>query len=243
MHVSDLQQDAGLSRYEVCVKYDRAGHGQRTELLVAEERLLEVRLNGTLAMKLACSPGNLPELVLGRLYSEGMISGIEDVEEIHIDEQGARAEVNLRRGALKKAHDLVPVTPIPWQYGWITSMAEAFMQNTPAYSATRGTHSCFLSVAGETLYSAEDLGRHNAMDKVVGCALRDGVDLRQAILYSSGRVPMDMAVKVIRSGIPVLASKAVPTAQAIQTARAYRLTLISPAQPAQLCVYSPAELP
>jgi len=79
----------------------------------------------------------------------------------------------------------------------------------------------------------EDIGRHNAFDKVVGWALLNGVDLAKCMLYTSGRVPSDMASKAIRAGIPILVSKSVATDQGVALARAYGLTLICEAKPMQ----------
>ena len=85
----------------------------------------------------------------------------------------------------------------------------------------------------------EDLGRHNALDKVIGAALMQGIDLKQCALFSSGRLPTDMVAKAIRAGVPVLASKAAPTAQGIELAKKYRLTLITGVREDKLTVYKP----
>ena len=100
----------------------------------------------------------------------------------------------------------------------------------PLHAATWATHSCFLARNGEILFSCEDIGRHNAMDKAIGYALRNGIPLSECMVYSSGRIPTDMAKKAIRAAIPVLISKAAPTRQAIALAHTYGLTLICAAR-------------
>ena len=85
----------------------------------------------------------------------------------------------------------------------------------------------------------EDLGRHNALDKVIGAALMQEIDLKQCVLFSSGRLPTDMVAKAIRAGVPVLASKAAPTVQGIELAKKYRLTLITGVREDKLTVYKP----
>ena len=77
----------------------------------------------------------------------------------------------------------------------------------------------------------EDIGRHNAVDKAVGYALREGVLLSECIIYTSGRAPVDMVQKAIVAGIPVMASKASPTKEAVELARRYGLVLIGNARP------------
>ena len=94
------------------------------------------------------------------------------------------------------------------------------------YRATRAVHSCFLLRAGRILYQCEDLGRHNALDKAIGCALADGVPLGECVLYTSGRVPVDMVRKAIRAGVPALVSKTMPTVQSVELAEEYGLRLL-----------------
>ena len=95
---------------------------------------------------------------------------------------------------------------------------------------------------GKILYLCEDIGRHNALDKVLGRALIDGVDLTQCVLFSSGRIPDDMMEKVIRARVPLLASNAVPTDRAVELARRYHVTLICTARPDGMDIFSAKEL-
>ena len=76
------------------------------------------------------------------------------------------------------------------------------------------------------------------MDKVIGYALRKSIALSDCIVYSSGRIPVDMTVKAIRAGVPVLVSKAAPTQEAISLANAYGLTLICSARRDSMRQYS-----
>ena len=125
---------------------------------------------------------------------------------------------------------MTPVTPVPWKKQWIFDLADCFANGTPLHSQTWATHSCFLACGGELLFQCEDIGRHNALDKAIGYALRHNIDLKKCVVYSSGRIPTDMAIKAIRAGIPVLASKASPSAEAVAMAKEYHLTLICAAR-------------
>ena len=110
-------------------------------------------------------------------------------------------------------------------------------EDMPLYAATHGTHSCLLMHKGEILRRAEDIGRHNALDKVLGWALMQGIPLEECIVYTSGRIPVDMVMKVIRAGVPVLASKAMPTRESVLLAEEFGLSLIGAARKDSMVVF------
>ena len=212
---------------------DGETHEETEPILV--EHMMDVYVNERLTMKLVCIPQHLTELVLGRLFTEGIISSAEDVEQIYICEFGKRARVILSRNRVLNDYfitdqPMTPVTPVPWKKQWIFDLADCFANGTPLHSQTWATHSCFLACDGELLFQCEDIGRHNALDKAIGYALRHNIDLKKCVVYSSGRIPTDMAIKAIRAGIPVLASKASPSAEAVAMAKEYHLTLICAAR-------------
>ena len=96
-----------------------------------------------------------------------------------------------------------------WQNAWVFALAEEFAGDCELHRQTGGTHSCYLGVRDKCVCSMEDIGRHNALDKCIGYALLEQLELSECILFTTGRVPTDMVQKVIAAGIPVLASKAV----------------------------------
>lgn len=213
---------------------------------VLVEHVLNVHFNNKLALRLVCTPSDLVELALGHLFTEGHIDGIKDIDEISLSADASALNVNFngKQPALvegvvedlpttgkvnyigvKADKPLDPVAPLPWAPNQVLEAASIFEQDSPLHRNTRGTHSCYLFEGEKLLYRCEDIGRHNAFDKVVGCALRDGVELRDTFAFTSGRVPLDMVSKAIRAKIPLLVSKAVPTDVTIQLAKKYRLTL------------------
>lgn len=257
MYINETCRDLPLLVQTSHLYMGRDG-AERTETEdLLREHSMEVYVNDRLTMRLVCVPQYLSELVLGRLLTEGIIRTAADVEQIYICEAGLRARVLLRPGlaspSAKSApcvedtptcctdnrilhrdfsqyQKLAPVKPIPWEASWIFSMADRFAKGMPLHEKTWATHSCLLACQGELLFSCEDIGRHNALDKAIGYALKNGVDPGHCILYSSGRIPVDMASKAIRAGIPVLASKAAPTAEAVELAKSCHLTLICAAR-------------
>ena len=228
--------------------------------LVAEHTM-EIYLNDTPAYEVVCSPTDLPELVLGRLLSDGVIQSTDEVELLYLCENGLRAKVylpNWKPATNQPAVEQVStcctgnrtiadlfrnqtpprhLKPIAYEQRWIFRLAEAMKEDMPLYAATHGTHSCLLMHKGEILRRAEDIGRHNALDKVLGWALMQGIPLEECIVYTSGRIPVDMVMKVIRAGVPVLASKAMPTRESVLLAEEFGLSLIGAARKDSMVVF------
>ncbi len=232
---------------------DKEHHTETGPIL--SEHLMDVYINGQLTMKLVCIPQFLTELVLGRLLTEGIIQSTGEVGQIQISRCGSQAKVRLARTEKKDIQkkyiettpssctgnhilndhfqehgSIQPVTPIPWDADQIFALADRFAEGMPLHRETWATHSCFLAKRGELLFGCEDIGRHNAMDKAIGYALCHDIDLKGCIIYSSGRIPTDMAIKAIRAGVPILASKASPSMEAVALAKEYGLTLICAAR-------------
>nr|MCR5371233.1 formate dehydrogenase accessory sulfurtransferase FdhD [Clostridium sp.] len=215
----------------------------------AEHRML-VSINERPAMQLTCTPEYLDELVLGRLLTEGLIRGTEDVEQIYVCEKGQRAKAALKPDAFQRlteagvgavntcctdnrsflaspADGVRTAAPVHWEAAWLKSMGDKTSAEQSLYGETHAAHACCLFREDRLLCCREDIGRHNALDKAIGWALRSGEDLASCMLYTTGRLPVDMVAKAIRAGVPLLASKTFPTDQGIETARQARLTLIT----------------
>ena len=210
------------------------------------EHFIEVFVNGRFWTKLACTPNELVELIVGRLISEqvidiSVVNVLEDcIKSIEICEDGSRAEVhladdrkteslNMENGRFMTRMSEIeqkPLHDLPYNPEWIFTLAAAFLDDSQLHKATKGTHSCYLSIKGKIIYSAEDIGRHNALDKAIGYAALNACSLRDSILFTTGRISVDMVHKVATAQIPILVSKAVPTTAAITLAAHYGITLI-----------------
>lgn len=221
----------------VCIR--RSGCREMVTEAVLEEHGLKVSVSSGQALEFVCLPQFLPELVAGHLLTEGYIRQAEEVASISIDASGSTGKVILKSGY--KPGQLHRAAAPVWEPEWIFALAERFAQGMPVHQQTFATHSCFLAMGEQLLFFCEDIGRHNALDKAVGYAAINGIDLQQCILYSSGRMPVDMVSKAIRAGIPVLASKGAPTAKAVALARQYGLTLICAARQDRMKLFSSPE--
>lgn len=214
----------------------RDGQVRQQEEPVLSEHSLCVLVNGTTQLHFICLPQFLPELIVGHLVTAGYVSCGADIASLSISASGQQAEV-----VLKGAAEVLPMTdviPIPWEPQWVFALADRFGEGMPIHGQTFATHSCFLAKEEKLLFQCEDIGRHNAVDKAVGFALLQGIPLQACLLYSSGRMPEDMAAKVIRAGIPVVASKGAPTCAAVALARQHGLTLICAARRDRMKLYS-----
>lgn len=253
---------AGVEKTLACQISSRGQSFQYEEALVVEHTM-EIYINDTLTYEVVCSPTDLKALVLGRLLSDGVIHDPGQVKMLYLCEAGLRAKVFLEHWVPPKAplgveqvascctgnrtiadlfrnsQEPAKIIPIAYERAWIFRLAEAMKENMPLYAATHGTHSCLLMHRGEILRRAEDIGRHNALDKVLGWALLAGVPLEECILYTSGRIPVDMVMKVIRAGVPILASKAMPTRESVLLAERFGLTIVGAARTDSMVLFQP----
>ena len=219
------------------IQIGRDGQKEKTTVAVVGEHRMEVTVDGQLTMELVCTPSHLPELVLGHLVSEGIIRTAEEIRRMDITEDGSRAAVELTgtdgQGRREKIRAYAGLTRLPaasWEPAWVFGMSDLFREDTPLHRLTRSTHSCYLAREGQLLFQCEDIGRHNAMHKVIGYCAAHHLNPGMCMVFTSGRIPTAMAVKAIRAGIPVIASKETPTRDAVLLAEQYGLVLIGRAK-------------
>lgn len=231
-----------------CVK--ETSGGRKLPCPVAVEHGIDVFINERPAMRLTCTPEHLDELVVGRLFTEGMIRGLADILGVHICEQGLRAKVMLTSEAAERLEnaktaevstcctdnrtllassdtELPAVRPVAWEPAWLRLAADGLRGHQPLYGQTHAVHAACLMRRDRLLCCREDIGRHNALDKVIGWALLAGEAPEECLLYCTGRLPVDMLRKAIRAGVPVLASKTYPTDQALLLAAQTGLTMVT----------------
>lgn len=217
------------------------------------EHNIDVYINEVLVMKLVCTPDNLVEMVVGRMITEGLVNNINEIEKIYICEYGSRAKVFLNKQLEAKKTvaeeptcctdnkqimtgnnrfmKLEKVAYEKYSSDIIFGIVNEFGKGTKIHKATKGTHSCVLFVNGKFEFFAEDIGRHNALDKVIGYIYMNNLSVSDCVVFTTGRVPTDMMKKVIAARIPILVSKAVPTDSAIMLAKEYNVVLICKAWP------------
>lgn len=234
----------------------RHDHGEDE---VAVEEPLEIRVDGQPLAVTMRTPGHDEELALGFLYGEGLIDGprpagpTEDFAANIVDVQGPLArEPGTRRfyatsscgvcgkGALEE----VAVTSRPLPQGPIVARSLLArlpdLLEQPTFERTGGLHATGLfDTAGALLIEREDVGRHNAMDKVVGRALLDGlVPIGERILCVSGRLSFELVQKAAVAGAPILVGVGAPSSLAVSLARDRGITLCGFARRGTTNVYA-----
>ncbi|MEM0008019.1 MAG: formate dehydrogenase accessory sulfurtransferase FdhD [Candidatus Bathyarchaeia archaeon] len=239
---------------------------QKIEDYVAEEKPIHIFINKRHYATIICTPKDLKELVLGHLLAEGIVKAVEEVEKISVKKDtchvNLKPSVNLET-RLKLAGRLSRLIPSacggPYQPqtpkflkkvdSEIIVKAET-VQNcvnnlnrmAGTFRKTGGVHAAAIYKADGTLLAfAEDVGRHNAVDKVVGkCALQK-TDFGGCFLTLSGRLTADIALKAARVGIPIIASIAAALDSGIEVAKRANLTLIGFVRGKRMNVYNAPE--
>jgi FdhD protein len=231
--------------------------GQRDE--VAVEDPLEIRVDGAPLAITMRTPGHDEELALGFLYGEGLIDGprrvglTEDFAANVVDVEGPLLrEVSARRfyttsscgvcgrGALEELAVVAPPIPPGPRIGrtLLGLLPDRLVQ--PAFVRTGGVHATGLfDVRGELLVVREDVGRHNAMDKVIGSAMLDGLlPLGSRILCVSGRLSFELVQKAAMAGAPIVVGVGAPSSLAVELSRDRGITLAGFARQGQVNVYT-----
>ncbi len=239
------------------------GRGEKKNDWVTEEVPLTIEVNGQELATLLCSPQDLKNLVLGFLFTSGFIEDVMTVKSLAVDEERWKAyvdvEVNFPPEMLFKRiytsgcgkgilfhnpMDLIQRIKIPDGFTVeaekISALMRKFLTSSGEYRQTGGVHSCALASAEEMLVK-DDLGRHNALDKIIGAGLQQKLNFQERMVLTSGRISSEIISKVLRCGAPLLVSAGAPTNQAVKIAREANLTLLGFVRGQRMTVYSGAE--
>ncbi|MDH5203889.1 MAG: formate dehydrogenase accessory sulfurtransferase FdhD [Nitrospirota bacterium] len=242
------------------VVFDRfSGEGWgRTSAHLPGEMALAISVNRQELVTILCTPTKLNCLVLGFLYAEGIISGTGDVAKIRVCEEESLADVRLRNpeyelptqrtltsgcggGATfqnqgqKVESDLV-ATPKE-----VLSLMKQLQEQMVLYQLCGGVHASALTDTKNLLVVAEDIGRHNTLDKIQGECLLRGLSTKDRLLLSTGRISSEMLLKAAKMQAPVIVSRHSPTGAAVSLARDLGITLVGHAHGSRLSVYSHPE--
>ena len=227
---------------------------------VIEEAFVTLYLNGRELVTIMSTPLQLEAFGLGFLQNEGLIEGLDDVDHVHVSSASCCVDIWTRHAVRVPEHrvitsgcgggitfddsqiDLEPVD-FDLQVGpkRLYAIFNTLQSPDSLYALARGVHTTGLTDGKQIMALAEDVGRHNTIDKVAGICIKEGIETRGRILLTTGRVSSEMLKKAARMGCPVVASRNSPTSLSIEMAEALNITLIGYVRRASMRVYTHPE--
>ncbi len=223
--------------------------GTRIQTNVVEERPLTIFLNGQ-EIVTAMTIGDYPDyLALGFLRNQGMLRASDDITGVDYDEELETVVVRTARktdyeekmrkktrtsgcavgtvfGDMMAGLEGVSLPPSPVKTSWLYALSAKINRTPSLYLEAGAIHGTVLCQEDKPLVYMEDVGRHNAVDKIAGWMLAEGVPAADKLLYTTGRLTSEMVIKTAMMGIPVLASRSGFTAWGVEIAQQVGLTLI-----------------
>ena len=194
--------DSVKEKETILLRRIREGQLRLVKDEVALEHTFTIPLHGGGSVEATCSPSNLEEFILGRRYLLGDLM---------------QKEYPPQR---PEAIDSVSIDMI------LEMTSGLFETPGDLFQSTGCAHSCALVYEGQVRCCIEDIGRHNALDKVVGFALKNAIPLSASVVFTSGRISRDYLEKVIRAGVRIVVSRAAVTASAVALARQENITML-----------------
>jgi FdhD protein len=229
---------------------------EQTEDLIAVEKRLRVSVNGKEVLSLYCTPIMVRELVVGMFMTEEIISGgwctdrmsIEYGEDVKVDIP-AEGEVSMDDAVItsgciggitfpKRQHLQKIDDPFTISADSLKNLFRKFQKASELYQLTGCVHSAGLSDGESVLCLAEDIGRHNAVDKIIGYALLENIPFQGKIMLASGRLSSEIVAKCARWSIPIVASRTSPTSLALDIAERSGVTVVGFIRADRLNVYT-----
>jgi FdhD protein len=223
--------------------------GTRVEINVPVERPLTLYLNAQEIVTMM-TIGDYPDyLALGYLLNQNMLKYDDVVTAVDYDDDlqvvvvrtahHTNFEQKLKKrtqtsgcaqgtafGDLMEAIESIALPQAELRTSWLYQMTQTINTMPSLYLEAGAIHGCVLCEQGRPVCYTEDVGRHNAVDKIAGWLYRHGVDPADKILYTTGRLTSEMVIKTVRMGIPILVSRSGFTAWGVDLARQVGLTLV-----------------
>jgi FdhD protein len=251
----DIHEPGSVACTYWTVSDDRA---ELTEGGVIEEALVSIYVNGQELATIMCSPIEQEALALGFLYDEGVISSLNEVSLVKANVARTVIDVFLNRddfepprrmvltsgcgGGVTLQHLTETYPPLETEFVTTPKAILDRMRDLQGaaqlYNRVRGVHTAVLADEERLLFSAEDVGRHNAVDKIAGKALLGGMDTSDKIILTSGRISSEMLGKARRMGIPLVASRTSPTSISVRLAQAWNICVVGYVRQGGMRVYT-----
>ncbi|MFW6095486.1 MAG: formate dehydrogenase accessory sulfurtransferase FdhD [Bacteroidota bacterium] len=243
----------------------RYKNGIKTETndIVASETMIKITLQCELIGTLSCTPSDIRDLVAGYLISSGIVW--EENKLIHIEYLPDKQtfDVSLENNNvlseygysvmqpvgctsgnsifIKVEHENRKLSKISLEASKISHLMKEFHKISELFRATGGVHSAALADGNEIIVFREDVGRHNAVDKVFGYLYLNNESIDDKILLTSGRISSEVVMKSNNAGVQIIISRSAPTLKGIELAEKYNITLVGFARRNNFNIYSSPE--
>lgn len=242
-------------------RFDREGISTLEDYVIKEEKV-NFHLNGEKFLSVMCIAKYQDAHIVGFLLSEAVVKSFDDISSLKVSEDGldVYVEANVSKegyenlfkektltsgccvGVTGNAQKIFNCAFVNSDYtvdaNTMLDTMRKFSQPSELFDNTGCVHKATLVLEDGESYVAEDIGRHNAIDKVVGLACISKKDIKKSILYASGRLSMEMVVKCVMHKIPIVVSKAAVTFQGIKAANEHGITLVGFARNNKMNIYT-----
>ncbi len=236
------------------------GQWERLERGVISETPVALTVNGHAWITFMCTPTDLEALAVGFLFNEGIVKKKEEVELVQVCPRGDNVDVWLKHPVKKpkqwrRTSGCTGGTTAVMPDGLRPELRDGFVLEPRAvsrfdemlsdaqhlYREVGGVHTSILSDGERVVVSAEDVGRHNSLDKISGHCLLDDIQPSRKILATTGRISSEMIQKAARIGSTVIISRTSASSLSVELANRWGITMIGYARPQQFVVYTHAE--
>lgn len=252
------------TKYLKTVVIDKLIENKATEIedVTIDEARLNLYLNGEKAISMMTIPKDQDAHAIGFLMSENVISSIDDIKSLEVSDDGLRVDVlaNINEESLQNLYKEKTLTSgcgggvtgtqsselvIPFNQTafkitpqTISEEVKIFYKESELYNLTGCVHKAMIYLLDGTTVTAEDIGRHNAIDKAIGKCKLQRLDTTKSVLFVSGRLSSEMVTKAVMHRIPIIVSRTAPTFLGVQTAHKHGITLIGFARGRKMNLYT-----
>ena len=238
----------------------QSGEWKTTSTRVVHEASVSLTVNGEVWLTLMCSPIDLEYLAVGFIANEGLIHSGAEIASVRACPSGDNVDIWLTHSVERPQHwrrtsgcssgmtstslaaqrPFLPVEhPLPPE-AILDLMGQLYRSQT-LYRETGGVHTSAISDGKTILLLAEDVGRHNTLDKLAGLMLLNPIKADPLVLLTTGRISSEMLQKAARSGVCIVASRSSPTGLSIELAESWNITLVGYVRTDQLTIYTHPE--
>jgi len=247
---------------KVAIQRVTAFEKEEAEDIIVREFPLTIIFNGQELVTLLCSPADLKYLAIGFLFSEGLLKNKDDIKQIIVDEGKGVVRVETpdientdndtifkriitpgcgRGASFYSVADLgleSVKSNLSIKAAEVFQLMKVFQHRSLIFRTTGGVHSAALCNNREIMLFSEDIGRHNAIDKIFGQCLDKGINVNDHIVLTSGRVSSEIIIKITRRKVPILISKSAPTSSGVKLADELGITLVGFVRGSRMNVYT-----